>query len=95
MDLRLLSKDHAVTVAVCDDTLTGIRYTTLKDTTQTGFNRRRRSGDAGASLRMRQEARNAIAMTVLAQISWLSAGWCRKAGDASLLLREVAKAAWF
>jgi dienelactone hydrolase len=34
MDLRLLSKDHAVTVAVCDDTLTGIRYTTLKDTTQ-------------------------------------------------------------
>ena len=33
MDLRLLSKDHAVTVAVCDDTLTEIRYTTLKDTT--------------------------------------------------------------
>jgi hypothetical protein len=31
--LRLLSKDHAVTVAVCDDTLTGIRYTTLKDAT--------------------------------------------------------------
>lgn len=34
MDLRLLSKDHAVTVAVCDDTLTEIRYTTLKDTTE-------------------------------------------------------------
>jgi len=34
MDLRLLSKDHAVTVAVCDDTLTEIRYTTLKDTTR-------------------------------------------------------------
>ena len=33
MDLRLLSKDHAVTFAVCDDTLTGIRYTTSKDAT--------------------------------------------------------------
>jgi hypothetical protein len=33
MDLAVLSKDHAVTVAVCGDTLTVIRYTTLKDAT--------------------------------------------------------------
>ena len=33
MDLRLLSKDHAGTVAVCDDTLTEIQYTTVKNTT--------------------------------------------------------------
>src|SRR5665811_2208717 len=31
MDLAVLSKDHAVTVASCGDTLTEIRYTTLKD----------------------------------------------------------------
>src|SRR5450756_362226 len=33
MDLAVLSKDHAVTVASCGDTLTQIRYTTLKDAT--------------------------------------------------------------
>ena len=33
MDLAVLSKDHAVTVASYGDTLTGIRYTTLKDAT--------------------------------------------------------------
>src|SRR5450759_2481891 len=33
MDLAVLSKDHAVTVASCGDTLTEIRYTTLKDAT--------------------------------------------------------------
>jgi len=33
MDLAVLSKDHAVTVAVCDDTLTGIRYTNSTDAT--------------------------------------------------------------
>ena len=33
MDLAVLSKDHAVTVASYDDTLTEIRYTTLKDAT--------------------------------------------------------------
>lgn len=34
MDLAVLSKDHAVTVAVCGDTLTRIRYTTLLDATR-------------------------------------------------------------
>ena len=34
MDLRVLSKDHAVTVAVRDDTPTGIRYTNSKDATR-------------------------------------------------------------
>src|SRR5450756_107095 len=33
MDLAVLSKDHAVTVTSCGDTLTEIRYTTLKDAT--------------------------------------------------------------
>src|SRR5450756_2606255 len=33
LDLAVLSKDHAVTVASCGDTLTEIRYTTLKDAT--------------------------------------------------------------
>jgi hypothetical protein len=33
MDLAVLSKDHAVTVASCSDTLTEIRCTTLKDAT--------------------------------------------------------------
>src|SRR5665647_2787782 len=33
MDLAVLSRDHAVTVASCGDTLTKIRYTTLKDAT--------------------------------------------------------------
>ena len=31
-----LSKNHAVTVLVYDDTLTGIRYTTLLDATKSG-----------------------------------------------------------
>jgi hypothetical protein len=33
---RFFSKDHAVTVAVCNDTLTKIRYTTLMDATPNG-----------------------------------------------------------
>ena len=33
MDLAVLSKDHAVTVASCGNTLTEIGYTTLKEAT--------------------------------------------------------------